>query len=129
MDKHLHRLPRIREGTQLFFITTITYRRQPILSAPVEAAILVQEWRAALQRHGWMTGLYVIMPDHVHFFYARADPNAKSLSGFMQAWYQWTSKRIIRECGRSSPVWQEEFFDHLVRSPESGRRKMGDVAK
>ena len=30
--------------------------------------ILIEEWRAAHERHGWAVGQYVIMPDHVHFF-------------------------------------------------------------
>jgi hypothetical protein len=41
----------------------------------------------------------------------------------MQEWKQWTSKRMIRECGLFPPVWQAGFFDHILRSAESARRK------
>jgi REP element-mobilizing transposase RayT len=58
------------------------------------------------------------MPDHVHFF-CRAEADAKPLPRFMQAWKQWTSKRIVREVRFSAPIWQEEFFDHVLRSGES----------
>ncbi len=34
----------------------------------------------------------------------------------MQRWKQWTSKRIVRELALEGPVWQAEFFDHLLRS-------------
>ena len=51
----------------------------------------------------------------------------------MQKWKQWTSKRIAREIApvgigdtglrQSRRVWQEEFFDHVLRSTESYRQK------
>jgi putative transposase len=41
----------------------------------------------------------------------------------MQAWKQWTSKRIVRELKFSGQVWQEEFFDHVLLSSESYSQK------
>jgi putative transposase len=74
------------------------------------------------QSHGWAIGRYVIMPDHVHFF-CSAELDAKPLPTFMQAWKQWTSKRMTRELSFSASVWQEEFFDHVLRSSESYSQK------
>lgn len=82
------------------------------------ANILIDEWRNAHQPHGWAIGRYVIMPGHVHFF-CSAELNSKSLPAFMQAWKQWTSKRIAREIKIAGHIWQEEFFDHILRSSES----------
>jgi len=62
------------------------------------------------------------MPDHVHFF-CLAELNAKSLVAFMQAWKQWTSKRIALKVKLSGHIWQEEFFDHILRSSESYGQK------
>ena len=76
----------------------------------------------AHQRHGWAIGRYVIMPDHAHFF-CSAELNAKSLPVFMQAWKQWTSKRMARQLKLSGHLWQEEFFDHVLRSSESYGQK------
>jgi REP element-mobilizing transposase RayT len=75
-----------------------------------------------ITRHDWAIARYVIMPDHVHFF-CSAELNAKSLPAFMQAWKQWTSKRIAREMNVSGHIWQEEFFDHVLRSSESYSQK------
>jgi putative transposase len=86
------------------------------------ATILTEEWRNAHDRHGWTIGRYVIMPDHVHFF-CSAELNAKSLPVFVQAWKQWTSKRMARELNFSGTIWQEEFFDHVLRSTESYSQK------
>jgi REP element-mobilizing transposase RayT len=76
----------------------------------------------AHDRHGWAIGRYVVMPDHVHFF-CSAELDAKMLPTFMQAWKQWTSKRMTRELTLSGTVWQEEFFDHVLRSSESYSQK------
>jgi len=62
------------------------------------------------------------MPDHVHFF-CSAELNAKLLPAFMQAWKQWTSKRIAQEIKLSGHIWQDEFFDHILRSSESYGQK------
>ncbi len=123
MHKHIHRLAWVRRETATFFITTCTHQRKPSLAVSAVVSILVDEWRLALPRHGWMIGRYVVMPNHVHFLCASTGDGAKSLSGFMQAWKQWTGKRINRECGLPTPIWQAGFFDHLLRSTETARQK------
>jgi putative transposase len=117
MHRHLPRLKIYWYALPLFFITTSIYHRQCILADRSAAEILLEEWHQAFFRHGWCVGRYVIMPDHVHFLCTPARKDARTLSRFMQEWKQWTSKRLIRECGYSPPVWQAEFFDHVVRSP------------
>jgi len=79
-----------------------------------------------------MVGRYVIMPDHVHFFCCFCSENneqqTNNISNFMRQWKQWTSKRIIQANFTSpsklgSPIWQKEYFDHLLRSVESYSEK------
>ena len=66
------------------------------------------------------------MPDHVHFFCA-AELGAKPLPKLMQLWKQWTSKRLARELKIEGAIWQEEFFDHVLRSSESYDQKWNYV--
>ena len=103
VHKHLRRLERVWVDWPIYFITTCTFERRAILGSSDIAAILVQEWRNAHDRHGWAIGRYVIMPDHVHFF-CRAELDAKPLRIFMQKWKQWTSKRVAREIAHSGLV-------------------------
>jgi len=100
--------------------------RRPILNQADVASILVKEWQTAHERHGWAIGRYIIMPDHVHFFCA-AELDAKPLPKFMQLWKQWTSKRTARELKVAGDIWQEEFFDHVLRSSESYDQKWSYV--
>jgi REP element-mobilizing transposase RayT len=122
VHRHLRRLHRIWIDNPIYFVTTCTYRRRRILTSSRVAAILREEWLATRERHGWVIGRYVIMPDHVHFFCA-AELDAKPLSKLMQAWKQWSSKRITRELELGDRIWQAEFFDHVLRSSESYSQK------
>jgi REP element-mobilizing transposase RayT len=101
--KHLRRLERVWLESPVYFVTACTHQRHPILAVPVVADILTGEWRAGGQRHGWLVGRYVIMPDHVHFFCA-AEPNAKTLSESVRLWKQWTTKRIVAALAKRSAV-------------------------
>jgi REP element-mobilizing transposase RayT len=145
--KHLPRLERVWLESPVCFVTACTHQRRPILAVESAANILISEWRAAHEHHGWLVGRYVIMPDHVHFFCA-AEHNSKTLSVFVGAWKEWTSKRIAGELGpvvaagvdrgpgagamndmprspraATTRVWQREFFDHVLRSEESYAEK------
>jgi len=126
MHKHLRRLGCVWIDSPIYFITTCTFKRRPILTSREVANILLDEWRDARERHGWAIGRYVIMPDHVHFF-CSAELGAKPLPKFIQAWKQWTSKRLARQRKVSGHLWQEEYFDHVLRSSESYSEKWNHV--
>jgi len=58
-----------------------------------------------------LIGRYVVMPDHVHFFCAEPFGGARhSLS------------RSI-----SPPIWQAQFFDHILRTSDSYGEKWAYV--
>jgi REP-associated tyrosine transposase len=122
LHKHLRRLERVWIDWPIFFITTCVFRRRSILASKEVAIILSDEWQNAHSRHGWTIGRFVIMPDHVNFF-CRAELGAKTLPIFMQRWKEWTSKRIARQLKLTGNIWQEEFFDDVLRSSESYSRK------
>ncbi|MDQ3415191.1 MAG: transposase, partial [Verrucomicrobiota bacterium] len=125
--KHLRRLERVWVDAPLYFLTTCTHLRKPILTSEPVARILVKEWRDARARHGWVIGRYVGMLDHVHFFCA-PEPEAKLLSAFVGSWKEWTSKAMKRSLiSLTESVWQEEFFDHILRSGESYAQKWNYV--
>jgi putative transposase len=56
-----------------------TKDRRAVLTRDEVTEILIDEWRAARERHSWAVGRYVITPDHVHFF-CRPEPGARKLS-------------------------------------------------
>jgi len=61
------------------------------------------------------------MSDHVHFFASPVDRDA-NLSKFVQAFRSLVTRQL-RPLGFPYPLWQREFFDHLLRRGESYETK------
>lgn len=105
----------------MYFITVCTHDRKRILARDDMRDVLIKALRQKAEETGWLIGRYVIMPDHVHFFCAPVSPES-SLSEFVGQWKGLCAKRA-REIGLEHPLWQKEFFDHLLRSKESYKEK------
>ncbi len=116
--KHLRRLANVFLPSPIYYITGCVGNRAPVLANPRPAEILVQTWCEAPVIHGWLIGRYQIMPDHIHFFTAAGGREGKDLSRFMGDWKRWT-KRQLRASGLRGFDWQDEFFDHVLRSSDS----------
>jgi type I restriction enzyme R subunit len=59
---------------------------------------------------------YVVMPNHVHLLAALPDEDA--MLGQCQSWKHYTARQINRALGCKGRFWQQDGFDHLVRSAE-----------
>ncbi len=56
----------------------------------------------------------------MHFFCAPGGKDISApLSRFIGAFKQWSAKDIVTVANLSAPLWQREFFDHVLRSEES----------
>ena len=126
--EHLHRLRHVWIKDPIYFLTCCTAGRRPVLTMPSAAEIIFAAWRDTPRFFGWVVGRHVIMPDHVHFF-ARARPDAKSLSAFVRDWKKWTARKIVAELNEAAPIWQPEFFDHVLRSAPSYSEKWDYVRR
>ncbi len=70
---------------------------------------------------------FVVMPNHVHVLAQFRSEGA--LKSCCQNWKHYTSRKINAFLGRSGNFWQEESFDHLVRSPEQFDYLRGYIAR
>jgi type I restriction enzyme R subunit len=61
-------------------------------------------------------GDFIVMPNHVHLL--AVFPTAKAMKVQCDSWLHYTAFRINQAIGEKSKFWQQEPFDHLVRSPE-----------
>src|SRR5262249_6646048 len=82
---------------------------------PDERAVVV----SALQHFDgqrYELSAYVVMNDHVHVL---VSPLGKyRLQDIMHSWKSYTASRLQREYGRYNSVWQDEYFDRIVRDEE-----------
>jgi REP element-mobilizing transposase RayT len=69
----------------------------------------------------------VVMPDHVHLLLTPLrglDGNHFSLVEILQGIKGASAHSLNRVLRRSGPVWEEESFDHVLRSDESFEQKV-----
>ncbi|MEI6167664.1 MAG: transposase [bacterium] len=78
--------------------------------------ILVAAFVHQRNRHNCRLFAFVVMPDHIHWLFAI--PEAGSLSERVKVTFNWSSVQINRACSRHGPLWQDGFYDHLLREDE-----------
>ena len=114
----LRRLDRVFVESPIYFVTTCTLERRPILDCePMHDAF--RTFCVNSPQHGAWAGRYVLMPDHLHFFVSVVEI---SLSNWVKSLKNALSK-TLRTAGQEGPHWQKGFFDHLLRSGESYSQK------
>ena len=122
-------LPHIQSAGKTFFVTFRTLEKWQL---PEEARSLAL--RSCLHEHGakyWVHGV-VVMPDHVHMVMTPltdAQGATFGLAEIMQGIKGSSAHAINKALKRTGRVWDEESFDHLLRSDESAREKVEYVCR
>jgi putative transposase len=62
-------------------------------------------------------GDFVVMPNHVHVLVGGMVREA--MLAQVESWKRWTAKEINKLLGQHGRFWQDESFDHLVRSEDA----------
>ncbi|NND99757.1 MAG: hypothetical protein HKN47_20755 [Pirellulaceae bacterium] len=117
-------IPLLQPSTQHEFKTTFNRQRETFLDQCHGACVLERPELAQIVAKSLMhfdsdryhMGDFVIMPNHVHLLCAFT--TVEALSKQCYSWMHYTAYRIHQSIGEKGDFWQEEPFDHLVRSPE-----------
>ena len=67
------------------------------------------------------------MPNHVHVL--AAFPTEEAMLEQCESWKRFTARQINRLLNRRGRFWQQDVFDHLVRSPEEFERLRAYIAE
>jgi REP element-mobilizing transposase RayT len=59
-------------------------------------------------------GRFVVMPNHVHVVVTPY--GGWRLSRIIESWKKFSARKINESMGRTGPLWQREYFDHIVRN-------------
>ena len=127
MQKFLRRplrLARVFHESPLYFVTFCAYKRSVSLASDDVHTAFVLFARRAERKFNVAVGRYVIMPDHVHLF-VRGGPNF-----ILGRWVGQLKQALAKAADLSreeTQIWQEGFFDHLMRSDESYSQKWNYV--
>lgn len=125
---HWHRrdLPHFQRDDTQHFITFCT-RNRTLLSPP-ERDIILECCRYPHERTAHIYAV-VVMPEHVHLVLSALIINSTPLllSKILASIKSISARRINKLLGRKGHVWQEESFDHCIRSDEYLNAKMAYV--
>ena len=111
-------LRRFHEDGYIYFITNVTYKRQPLLIANVD--LLEDALTACKSRCGFDLIAWVMMPDHFHLI---IDPGETHISSILQRIkMSFAAQYRRRHRMHSGRVWQNRFWDHIIRDQEDVNR-------
>lgn len=86
-----------------------------VLQRP-ELAKIVSESLLHFDRERYFLTDFIVMPNHVHLMCAF--PSEEAMLAQCRSWKHYTAVKINRSLKRSQRFWQEDGFDHLVRSAD-----------
>ncbi len=124
---------------------TLTVYRRRLPHWRVDGAVYLVTWRvlrggadlAEIEREPIASALrhfdgdryallaYVVMNDHVHVLVQPAAGHR--LQDTVRSWKSYTAKQL-RERGRQGPVWQDEYFDRIMRDADEVQAKLVYIA-
>jgi len=110
----------------VFFLTICAANKQPSFSDSKVADLIVKELEYRRTNQEIKLFCFCIMPDHLHLLislnenYIRKEGafGERTLQNWVSAFKRYTS-RVSNRLHDIKPLWQTNFFDHVVRKDES----------
>jgi REP-associated tyrosine transposase len=85
-----------------------------------EFAVIVADSLSHFDGERYYLGDFVVMPNHVHLLVGLVGDT--DIEQQCYSWKKFSAARLNRVLGRKGRFWQEESFDHLVRTPDHFER-------
>ncbi len=115
-----------------FFITVVTYERNPILVDNIE--LLRECFADVKKKFNFEIDAIVILPDHFHIIVKVDDPYAYSkIIGSVKRhfsqqcdpkYYAHLYQSESRRRQHYKPVWQKRFYEHTIRDEKDYKRRL-----
>jgi REP element-mobilizing transposase RayT len=117
-------LPHLQADDKPIYLTFCTHKRWELPEGIRRLVI-----KHCLHDHGVKLLVHgvVVMPDHVHMIFSTLcdpDGNVFGLTEIISGIKGSSAHSINKTLKRRGPVWQREYFDHVLRSDEKIREKV-----
>ncbi|MBW4967877.1 transposase [Pseudoalteromonas sp. CR1] len=96
-----------------YSITLCCDHRKPLFSNYVNARLITKELFLFSKSNSINTICYVVMPDHVHWFFQLS--GTANLSGVVRKFKNITTHNLNKQNSTSGKIWQSNYYDHQVR--------------
>lgn len=115
-------------SNHLYFVTSVTHERQKFFLDEQNCRILIDNLKFYRNKLGFKLIAYVIMPDHFHAIIQV--PENLNISTIMHDIKRFSSIQINKSSKRiGEPVWQEGFFEHIIRDEKDFRVRLDYIHK
>ncbi len=117
------RLPHWRKEGATYFVT---WRKDPF-QADLDAKerdLVVRSLRHFDDQRYELVA-FVVMNDHVHTLVTPREAN--SLAAILHGWKSYTAYQLRREHQRQGKIWQDEYYDRLIRDEHELLQKVGYI--
>lgn len=107
------------DSNTVFFVTLCTYNNQPHFMHKGIVKIITDEidFRITCSQEVAVF-TYCIMPNHLHLLLKLKEKYGKTLQNWIAAFKRYTARQASEEFG-VQPLWQKNFYEHVVRRDES----------
>jgi len=124
MYEYHRKLPHYQKAARALFITFCKGNRTPFASEARDAIL-----QHCLHDNGKRYDLHaaVVMPDHLHLLLTPLRDEKGwpySLPTILKLLKGTSARTVNKLSGSHGPVWQEESFDHVLRSQQSFEKKL-----
>ena len=106
-------LPHWRADDVIYFVTWRLHLTNAPLE-PEERSLVAQAIEHFHSSRYWLIAS-VVMDDHVHVLVRLA--SGIQLQSTVHSWKSYTANKLQRSLVRESVVWQDEYYDRIVRDP------------
>ena len=108
--------PRTEDPHALYHVFSRGNYRTAIFTDAGAVRSFMQALEATIIRAGWEVYAFAIMPNHFHLL--ATFPTEIAMREQCDSWLHYTAFQINPLIGSKGKLWQQEPFDHLVRSIE-----------
>lgn len=84
-----------------------------VLKDPANAQIVSEALRR-FDKERYRIAMFVVMPNHVHVLFQPFEE--RTLPAILKSWKGFTAREINKRNGRSGALWQNEYWDRLIRN-------------
>ena len=120
-----------------YFITIITYRREPVLIDNIEQ--LRYSFKLSKRKYTYQIDAIIILPDHIHMIITPQNANdyPKIISHIKRSFVYGLDQNYKNEAKiklsyssyhrKLSGIWQKRFYEHTIRDEKDWLEKMNYI--
>ena len=115
-----------------YYLTVVTYRRNPILIENIE--LLRESFLYSKQKYQFTIEAIIVLPDHFHMIitpnYAKDYPNIiKAIKFYFskhcnEKYYKHIQQSLSRDKRGLKPIWQKRYYEHTIRDEKDMKEKI-----